>query len=131
LVELGGLLYHLVIGLVQMLSNLEDPTAIGPAMAVALLTQFYGLLLAEFVFAPAASECEHRAFPVSEVTSGLQGLSLGKLLGFALGHANRRERSSLHLWSYRHDRLWNTHRASLPRPDVGPGRPPGGRGVAV
>ena len=73
-----------LIGLVQMLSNLEDPTAIGPAMAVALLTQFYGLLLAEFVFAPAASECEHRAFPASEVTSGLQGLSLGKLLGFAL-----------------------------------------------
>lgn len=73
-----------LIGLVQMLQNLEDPSAIGPAMAVALLTQFYGLVLAEFVFSPAASECTHRAFPESEVDTRPQGLSFGKLLGFVL-----------------------------------------------
>ncbi len=35
-----------LIGLVQMLQNLSDPSAIGPAMAVALLTTFYGAVLA-------------------------------------------------------------------------------------
>src|SRR3546814_10457455 len=38
-----------LIGLVQMLANLKDPNAIGPAMAVALLTTFYGAVLAYMV----------------------------------------------------------------------------------
>ena len=41
-----------VIGVVKMLGALEDPSALGPAMAVALLTMFYGLLLSQFVFLP-------------------------------------------------------------------------------
>ena len=36
-----------LIGLVQMLRHLDDPTVIGPAMAVALLTLLYGVLLGE------------------------------------------------------------------------------------
>jgi flagellar motor component MotA len=72
-----------LIGLVQMLQQMDDPRSIGPAMAVALLTQFYGLVLAEFIFSPAASECTHRAFPESDLTRP-QGLSFGKLLGFVL-----------------------------------------------
>ena len=43
-------LYGTLIGLVKMLSNMDDPTAIGPAMAVALLTIFYSVILGEFVF---------------------------------------------------------------------------------
>ena len=43
-----------LIGLVQMLGQLEDPTSIGPAMAVALLTTFYGAILAHAVFTPLA-----------------------------------------------------------------------------
>ena len=43
-------MYGNLIGLVKMLSNMDDPTAIGPAMAVALLTLFYGVILGEFVF---------------------------------------------------------------------------------
>jgi chemotaxis protein MotA len=35
-----------LIGLVQMLSNMEDPKSIGPAMAVALLTTLYGAVIA-------------------------------------------------------------------------------------
>ena len=35
-----------LIGLVQMLGNMSDPKAIGPAMAVALLTTMYGAILA-------------------------------------------------------------------------------------
>ncbi|WP_142848906.1 motility protein A [Telmatospirillum sp. J64-1] len=47
-----------LIGLVQMLSNLHDPSSIGPAMAVALLTTFYGAILANMVFSPLASKLE-------------------------------------------------------------------------
>ncbi len=45
---LGGFL----LGMVIMLSNLDDPAAIGPGMAVALLTTIYGLILAELLFSP-------------------------------------------------------------------------------
>ncbi len=37
-----------------MLNNLDDPSSIGPAMAVALLTTFYGSLLANLIFNPIA-----------------------------------------------------------------------------
>ena len=39
-----------LIGFVKMLSSLSDPSSIGPAMAVALLTLFYGVVLGEVVF---------------------------------------------------------------------------------
>ncbi len=35
-----------LIGLVQMLANMDDPASIGPAMAVALLTTLYGAIVA-------------------------------------------------------------------------------------
>ena len=41
-----------LIGLVKMLQNLSDPTGIGQGMAVALITTFYGALLANLVFIP-------------------------------------------------------------------------------
>ncbi len=41
-----------LVGLVQMLANMSDPKAIGPAMAVALLTTLYGAVMAFMVFAP-------------------------------------------------------------------------------
>jgi len=34
-----------LVGLVAMLANLSDPSAVGPAMAVALLTTMYGALI--------------------------------------------------------------------------------------
>ena len=45
-----------IIGLVKMLSKLEDPGTIGPAMAVALVTTFYGSLLSSLVFLPMANK---------------------------------------------------------------------------
>lgn len=45
-----------LIGLVQMLANLSDPTTIGPSMAVALLTTFYGSVLANVIFIPIANK---------------------------------------------------------------------------
>ncbi len=50
-----------LIGLVQMLGNLEDPSAIGPAMAVALLTTMYGAIMANMVFAPLATKLERNS----------------------------------------------------------------------
>lgn len=41
-----------LVGLVAMLSNMDDPKSIGPAMAVALLTTLYGAMLANMVFLP-------------------------------------------------------------------------------
>ena len=45
-----------MIGLVLMLGQLEDPDTIGPMMAVALITTFYGCILANFLFNPIASK---------------------------------------------------------------------------
>jgi len=45
-----------LIGLIQMLGNLDDPEAIGPGMAVALITTFYGAVLAYLFFSPIAGK---------------------------------------------------------------------------
>lgn len=50
-----------LIGLVQMLGNLEDPSKIGPAMAVALLTTLYGAMLAYMLFSPLAAKLERNS----------------------------------------------------------------------
>lgn len=47
-----------LVGLVQMLADLENPETIGPAMAVALLTTFYGAILGTIVMAPLAVKLE-------------------------------------------------------------------------
>ena len=49
-----------LIGLVQMLSRLDDPKALGPAMAVALLTTFYGSLMSTLLFLPIAGKLRAR-----------------------------------------------------------------------
>lgn len=41
-----------LIGLINLLGKLDDPSAVGPAMAVALITTFYGSILANFVCNP-------------------------------------------------------------------------------
>lgn len=45
-----------LIGLVQMLANMDDPKQIGPAMAVALLTTLYGAILATMFALPIADK---------------------------------------------------------------------------
>ena len=47
-----------LIGLIQMLSSLEDPSQIGSGMAVALVTTFYGAMLANLIFLPIAGKLE-------------------------------------------------------------------------
>ncbi|UCF95356.1 MAG: motility protein A [Desulfobacterales bacterium] len=50
-----------IIGLVQMLMQMEDPSQIGAPMAVALLTTFYGTLLANLLFIPVAGKLKTRS----------------------------------------------------------------------
>ncbi len=50
-----------IIGLVQMLMQMTNPSAIGAPMAVALLTTFYGTLLANLLFLPISGKLKVRS----------------------------------------------------------------------
>jgi chemotaxis protein MotA len=64
-----------LIGLVNMLKNLDDPTTIGPAMAVALLTTFYGSVIANVVALPLSKKLKYRSdLEVKEKEIIAQGL---------------------------------------------------------
>lgn len=63
--RLGGLapsfgMLGTLIGLIQMLVNLSDPSKIGPGMAVAILTSFYGSVLATLIFIPISAKLKAR-----------------------------------------------------------------------
>ncbi len=71
-----------LVGLVQMLANLDDPANIGPGMAVALLTTFYGAILANMVLAPLASKLERQS---------AQEALINQICVTAIGSIGRRE----------------------------------------
>ncbi|HHY37409.1 MAG TPA: motility protein A [Clostridia bacterium] len=50
-----------LIGLIQMLRTLDDPSKIGPGMATALVTTFYGAIAANLVFIPIAKKLRSRS----------------------------------------------------------------------
>jgi chemotaxis protein MotA len=50
-----------LIGLVQMLRHMNDPGSLGPSMAVALITTFYGVVLANLFFLPIAGKLKTRS----------------------------------------------------------------------
>ncbi|GAA3568315.1 MULTISPECIES: motility protein A [Marinobacter] len=50
-----------LVGLVQMLNTLDDPSSIGPAMAIALLTTLYGAFLAQLIALPLADKLQLKA----------------------------------------------------------------------
>ena len=50
-----------LIGLIKMLVDMDDPSSIGPSMAIALITTFYGVILANLVFLPAAGKLKTRS----------------------------------------------------------------------
>ncbi|MCZ7583428.1 MAG: MotA/TolQ/ExbB proton channel family protein [Deltaproteobacteria bacterium] len=70
-----------LIGLVIMLQNMSDPSAIGPAMAVALLTTFYGAIMANVVFNPMAGKLRARSADESlyntVIMVGIESISKG------------------------------------------------------
>ena len=54
------------IGLIPMLQNLEDPTKLGPLMAIELVTSFYGAFLAYVIFGPMSKRL--RSMSADEMT---------------------------------------------------------------
>lgn len=74
-----------LIGLVQMLSNMDDPQSIGPAMAVALLTTLYGAMLANMIALPLADKLALRRAQESH----LKNLCLDGILAIEAGHNPR------------------------------------------
>ncbi len=71
-----------VIGLVQMLQTMADPSTIGPAMAVALITTFYGAILANLVFLPMVGKLKYRSKEEIHIMEmqmeGVLGISRGE-----------------------------------------------------
>ena len=50
-----------LIGLINMLRKLDDPSSIGPSMSVALVTTFYGSLLANLFFSPMVTKLKYKS----------------------------------------------------------------------
>lgn len=50
-----------LIGLVLMLASMKDPSSIGPSMAIALITTFYGAVLANLIFLPISGKLKERS----------------------------------------------------------------------
>ena len=71
-----------LVGLVLMLGNMADPKAIGPAMAVALLTTLYGAFIANVLFLPMRTVLEN--YTSAEIVyrgmviTGLQNIARGE-----------------------------------------------------
>ena len=64
-----------LVGLVNMLYNMDDASAIGPAMAVALITTLYGSLLANWICAPVAGKLKlNNANEMAMKTIMIEGL---------------------------------------------------------
>jgi len=83
-----------LVGLVLMLQNMSDPSSIGPSMSIALLTTFYGALMANILFLPMSGKLKTRSkdeLLIREIILvGIQSLVAGenprvmeqKLLGY-------------------------------------------------
>ncbi len=71
-----------LVGLIQMLSNLSDPSSIGPSMAVAMLTTLYGAMIANLYALPMADKIESWA----QVESYRQMLIIEAIESIGAGH---------------------------------------------
>ena len=92
-----------LIGVVQVLRNLSDPSSMGSAMAIAITTTFYGIFAANFLFLPTAIKLgelnEDETFRNQIVAEGLLAISNGdlpimvrkKLNNFLIGHLKEQE----------------------------------------
>lgn len=71
-----------LIGLVIMLNNMSDPSAIGPSMAIALLTTLYGSLVANVFTIPVAAKLKARskqeATKMNIIVAGVLGIVAGE-----------------------------------------------------
>lgn len=80
-----------LIGLVQMLQNMSDPSSIGPAMAVALLTTLYGAIIMNMFTNPMAAKLKQ--FSKAEATK--MNITVAGVLGIVAGENPRTIREKL------------------------------------
>lgn len=59
-----------LVGLVQMLANMDDPSTIGPSMAIALLTTLYGALISNLICLPLVDKLDAK-FDTEELNQTL------------------------------------------------------------
>ncbi len=71
-----------LIGLVQMLSNLSDPSSLGAGMSVALITTFYGAFVSNLIFIPLAGKLgiysKAEALTMEMITEGICAIARGE-----------------------------------------------------
>lgn len=71
-----------LIGLILMLGSLDDPSSLGPSMAVALITTMYGVVLANLVFSPMANKLANKTdeevFIKQIIIEGVIGVQSGQ-----------------------------------------------------
>jgi len=91
-----------LIGLVQMLSNLSDPSSLGAGMSVALITTFYGAFVSNLLFIPLAGKLglysKAEALTMEMITEGVCAIARGEnptsvkeKMQIFMSHSNRRE----------------------------------------
>ncbi len=83
-----------LIGLILMLASLTDPSAIGPNMAIALITTLYGALLANFVFGPIGDKLAQRS--MEELT--LKEITMRGVISIQTGDNPRIVRQKLRIF---------------------------------
>ncbi|MCK4911377.1 MAG: MotA/TolQ/ExbB proton channel family protein [Thermodesulfovibrionales bacterium] len=95
-----------LIGVVQVLRNLSDPSSMGPAMAIAITTTFYGIFAANFLFLPSAIKLgelnENETLRREIVAEGVLSISQGdlpimvrkKLNAFLISYLREHEQSA-------------------------------------
>ena len=74
-----------LIGLILMLQNMSDASAIGPAMSVALITTLYGSILANWICSPVANKL--KAYNADEIM--LKEIMIEGLLSIQAGENPR------------------------------------------
>ncbi len=74
-----------VIGLIDMLNNLSDPGALGPALAVAFSTTLWGVFLANYIFQPISQKLRR----VSDLEMAYKQLVLEGILSIQAGSSPR------------------------------------------
>jgi chemotaxis protein MotA len=70
-----------LMGLIIMLGNMDDPKAIGPGMAVALITTLYGAIMANLFLLPFAEKLgfinQHELLAMEIIVRGIMGIQSG------------------------------------------------------
>jgi chemotaxis protein MotA len=74
-----------VLGLIGMFAALDDPARMGPAMALAMLTTFYGLVLGSLFFGPLAARLER----LSEAELAWQKQALARIEALARAESSK------------------------------------------